>query len=201
MQRGLAVRFTPFANAAQSLVHCTHCVRVDPVVISAAPLQPNPIVGGDFMTTTNLVAFLVTALAAGVLGGFAMELVLWSIGHAGWAKADMVVALGSLLTRSRVTAWRVGALVHTVAAIAFAILYALLMVTLGYSGMPDALMFGLAVGFFHGLVVSLGLGWVVATRHPLEEFQEAGFAVCLSHIIGHVAYGAVVGLVVGFSPI
>ncbi|MND05087.1 hypothetical protein D3C83_256700 [compost metagenome] len=51
------------------------------------------------------------------------------------------------------------------------------------------------------MVVSLGLVWVVAERHPLEEFNEAGLAIGLSHIIGHVAFGLVVGLVIGISPI
>lgn len=145
--------------------------------------------------------FVITSLVAGVLGGIAMELVLWAIGHAGWARTDMIVALGSLLTKSRQRAWSVGLTVHVVSAIAFAMLYASLMRLLGYNIMPYSLMFGLAAGFAHGLVVSLGLGWVVATNHPLEEYQEAGFAVSLSHIIGHVAYGGVVGLVIGISSL
>ena len=37
--------------------------------------------------TTTIVSFLLTSLAAGVLGGVAMEGVLWLIGRAGWAKA------------------------------------------------------------------------------------------------------------------
>jgi len=41
----------------------------------------------------------------------------------------------------------------------------------------------------------------VAEHHPLEEFNEAGFAIGLSHFAGHVAYGAVIGLVVGLSRI
>ena len=43
--------------------------------------------------------------------------------------------------------------------------------------------------------------WVVAEEHPLEEFNEAGLAIGLSHIVGHVAYGAVVGLVVAIAPL
>jgi len=152
------------------------------------------------MSTVELVRFLVTALIAGLLGGMAMETVLWVIGRGGWAKADMIVALGSMFTRSRGTAWRVGVTLHTVAAIGFAILYALLMHALGYTRMPWSAALGAGVGFLHGLIVSLSLVWVVAEQHPLEEFNEAGLAIGLSHIVGHVAYGAVVGLVVGVSP-
>jgi hypothetical protein len=151
--------------------------------------------------TTTMVSFLLTALAAGVLGGIAMEVVLCVIGRAGWAKADMIIALGSLLTKSRANAWRVGALVHVLSAIGFAMLYVALMNKLGYTQMPQSLMLGAAIGFAHGLVVSLGLVWVVAEQHPLEEFNEAGLAIGLSHIVGHVVYGAVVGLVVGLAPL
>lgn len=153
------------------------------------------------MSTTALLSFLLTALTAGVLGGIAMEGVLWLIGRGGWAKADMIVALGSMFTKSRDTAWRVGALLHVVSAIGFALGYTLLILTLGYTRMPWSAALGAGVGFLHGLIVSLGLVWVVADQHPLEEFNEAGMAIGLSHIVGHVVYGAVVGFVVGVSPL
>lgn len=145
--------------------------------------------------------FLLTALLAGLLAAAAMEAVLWVIGAAGWAKADMVVALGGLLTARRDNAWRVGAFVHAGAAVVFAILYTLLMMKLELTAMPEAMLLGGAVGFFHGLIVSLGLVWVVADRHPLEEFNEAGLAIGLAHLVGHVVYGGVVGIVVGFAPL
>lgn len=144
---------------------------------------------------------LFTALAAGVVGGLAMEGVLWLLGRAGWAKADMIVALGSLITRRREGAMGVGFTIHAVAAIAFAIGYVLLMVNLGYTAMPVSMMFGAGVGFVHGLIVSLGLVWVVADQHPLQEFNEADLAIGLAHVVGHVVYGAVIGLVVGIAPI
>lgn len=153
------------------------------------------------MSTMELLSFLVTALVAGLLGGLAMEGVLWIIGREGWAKADMIVALGSMFTRSRATAWRVGAVLHVVAAIGFAVAYTLLMHALGCTKMPWSAALGMGVGFLHGLIVSLGLVWVVAEQHPLEEFNEAGMAIGLSHIVGHVVYGAVIGLVVGVSPL
>lgn len=149
----------------------------------------------------NLGLYLFTALAGGVLAAIAMEAVLWVVGTVGWAKANMIVALGSLLIKRRDGAWRVGALVHAIAALVFAMLYTLLMVKLGYTEMPQAMMLGLGVGFIHGLIVSLGLVWVVADQHPLEEFNEADLAIGLSHLLAHVAFGGVVGIVVGFSPL
>jgi hypothetical protein len=151
--------------------------------------------------TTFLLGYLVTALVAGILGGLAMELAMWLISRAGLARGDMVLALGSLLTKSRENAYRVGLVVHATAAIGFGLVYALLMVTLGYTQMPLSLMLGLGVGTLHGLLVSLMLVWVVADRHPLEEFKEADLLVGLSHFVGHVVYGAIVGAVVGLSPL
>ena len=72
---------------------------------------------------------------------------------------------------------------------------------LGYTHLPLSMMLGLGIGFFHGLVVSLALVWIVSERHPLEEFNDAGLAVGLSHLLGHVVYGGVVGVVVGLSSL
>ena len=49
------------------------------------------------------------------------------------------------------------------------------------------------------MIVSLSLVWVVAERHPLAEFRGADFAIGLCHLAGHLAFGAVVGLVAGFA--
>ena len=150
---------------------------------------------------TFLLGYLGTAIVAGILGGLAMELAMWLISRAGLARGDMVLALGSLLTKTRENAYRVGLIVHATAAIGFGLVYTLLMITLGYTNMPLSLMLGLGVGTLHGILVSLMLVWVVSDRHPLEEFKEADLLVGLSHFAGHVAYGAVVGVVVGLSPL
>ncbi len=150
--------------------------------------------------TMYLVHYLGTALVAGVLGGLAREGAMWLIARAGLARGDMILALGSLLTQSRDNAYRVGLVIHVTAAIGFAFVYTLLMVTLGMTKLPSSLMLGLGAGTLQGIVVSLMLVWVVADRHPLEEFKEADLLVGLSHFAGHVAYGGVVGVIVGLSP-
>ena len=151
--------------------------------------------------TMFLLKYLFTSLVAGVLGGLAMELTMWLISRAGLAKGDMILALGSLITKSRDNAYRIGLYIHVTAAMGFALVYTLLLVTLGYTHLPLSLMVGLGVGVLHGIVVSLMLVWVVADQHPLEEFKEADLLVGLSHFVGHVAYGAVVGLIVGLLPL
>ena len=151
--------------------------------------------------TTSILKFLYTSLVAGLLGGLAMELAMWLSSRLGLAKGDMILALGSLLTKTRENAYRVGLFVHVTAAMGFGLAYTLLMLTLGYTHLPTSLMLGLGLGALHGLLVSLGLVWVVADHHPLAEFKDADLLVGLSHFVGHVAFGAVVGLAVGLSPL
>lgn len=141
--------------------------------------------------------FWATSIVAGLLGGAAMEGVIGLFSRSDWGKGSMIVALGSLVTKRRENAWRVGATLHAVSAIGFAALYAFGMVKLGFTHLPTSLMFGLGAGFFQGLVVSLALVWIVSEHHPLEEFREADLAIGLSHLLGHVAYGGVIGIVIG----
>src|SRR5690242_2325002 len=77
-----------------------------------------------------LLKYLFASLMAGVLGGLAMEGAMWLISRAGLARGDMILALGSLLSKSRDNAYRVGLVIHATAAIGFALVYTLLMVTL-----------------------------------------------------------------------
>lgn len=153
------------------------------------------------MTLMFLVKYLITSLIAGVIGGLAMQLVMWLISRSGLAKGDMILALGSLITKSRDSAYRVGFVVHGIAAVGFGLVYTLLMVVVGYTALPQSLLLGLGVGIGHGLLVSLMLVWVVSDQHPLAEFKEADLLVGLSHFVGHVAYGGVVGFVVGLLPL
>lgn len=150
---------------------------------------------------TMILSYVATAVVAGVLGGIAMLGAMELMTRGGLARGNMVVALGGLVTKTRGNAFRVGMILHTISAIGFAMVYAMAMLWFERSGMPQALFMGIGMGFLHGLIVSLMLVWVVAEGHPFEEYTDAGLAVGLSHLLGHVAYGAVVGLVVGVSPI
>lgn len=149
----------------------------------------------------SIADYLFTSLVAGVLGIIAMETVMWLIGRARWVKGSMIVALGSLFTRTRTNAFRTGLLVHVISATAFALLYTLAMEACHLARWPTAFFVGTGIGVIHGIFVSLALVWVVAEQHPLEEFNDAGFAVGLIHLAGHVAFGAAVGLVVGIAAL
>lgn len=149
----------------------------------------------------ELDGILWTALVAGIFGGGALDVTMWLISRAGLARGNMITALGGLVTGSRAQAVKVGVLIHVASAIVFAAAYTWVMVATGTTALPDSLAIGLGIGFGHGMIVSLMLVWVVAERHPLEEFRGADLMIGLSHLAGHVAFGGIVGLVVGFSPI
>jgi hypothetical protein len=88
---------------------------------------------------------------------------------------------------------------HGISGVGFAMVYTVAMMALNLTKFPTAVYAGIGFGVFHGMVVGLMLCWIVADHHPLEEFKEAGLAVAVSHLAGHVAYGLLVGIVIGFS--
>lgn len=146
-----------------------------------------------------LSAYLTTSILAGLAGVAAMEFAMWLITRTGWARGNMIVAIGSFLTRSMNNAFRVGLVIHVLLGIGFALLYTFAMMKLGVTHLPKSVGLGLGLGFLQGSVVSLTLVWVVSDQHPLTEFREASFAVGLTHLAGHLAYGATVGLIVGLA--
>ena len=150
---------------------------------------------------TLITKFLCFASLAGLIGAGAMTAVMKLIARTQWARADMIVAVGSLLTKSRDNAFLVGLFLHGISAVGFGIIYALLLLAGGMATWPAALFVGAGIGVFHGLVVSLSLCWLVAEQHPLEEFRNVSIAVAFTHFIGHVVYGAVVGLVIALAPL
>jgi hypothetical protein len=114
-----------------------------------------------------------------------------------WARFDMIVAVGSLITRSREGAFGVGVIIHTISAVGFAALYTIVMWKTGLAHFPIAIFACTGIGIVHGMVVSILLVWIISEHHPLPEFKDADLAIALVHFAGHVAYGAVVGLVIG----
>lgn len=147
-----------------------------------------------------IVTFLFYSILAGLLGALAMSAAMMLI----WrplSGGSMIVAVGSLLTKSRENARLVGLTLHALSGIGFGMLYTLILMALEMNAWPLGFFAGLGLGLFHGLCVSLALVWIVAGQHPLPEYNSAGPAVFLSHFAGHVAYGGTVGLVVALAPV
>ena len=154
------------------------------------------------MSPASLIGrFLLWSALAGLLGAGAMLAVLWAFTRSGLARARLLVAVGSLLTRNYENAPLVGGAIHVFLGVFFAQIYAFLMIAVGDPGFGPNLAWGAALGMMHGLIMSLVLIAAIAEVHPLEEFQKRSFAIALSHWVGHVAYGLVVGAVIGLSAL
>ena len=146
-----------------------------------------------------IVKFLFFSVLAGWIGTAGLTGFLLLLTRAKVTNANMVVALGSLLTHSRERAVEVGVIIHIISGTIFGVLYTCILMAIGDSGVGTKLLFGLLIGVLHGVAVAICLVATVADCHPLEEFRGIGFGVGLAHWIGHVIYGGLVGLVIGVS--
>lgn len=153
------------------------------------------------MDVSSILEFLLFSIVAGVIGTGGMTFTMYMINKMGITNAKMVIAIGSIITKTRENAIRVGLVMHFTAGIAFAILYTIFFSVYGITGILQFVGVGFGFGFIHGFVMSFILIIAVAEHHPLEEFRKAGFDVAVAHVIGHLIYGTLVGLVIGLSGI
>jgi hypothetical protein len=153
------------------------------------------------MNVSEILEFLLFSVVAGVVGTGGMTFVMFLINKMGVTNARMVIAIGSILTKTRENAIRVGLIMHFTAGIIFAILYTVFFSVYGIDNLLQFVAVGFGFGFIHGFVMSFILVIAVAEHHPLEEFRQAGFAVAVAHVVGHMVYGTLVGLVIGLSGI
>ena len=145
--------------------------------------------------------YIIMSIVAGAAGAIAMYGVMRIINTTGWTKGDMILAVGSLVTKQLSNAFAVGTAIHLATAIIFAFLYLFALSNFGFTQFPLAVAIGAFFGVLHGIIVSLALVWVVSDQHPLEEFRSASLPIGIMHFAGHVAYGATVGLVISAFPI
>ena len=143
---------------------------------------------------------LVYIIVCGVIGTSAMSFVMWFITKQGIANADMMRAIGSILTDED-SAFSTGLTVHYIVGILLAFIY-LLIISLfqpqslwAYTGL------GAMIGLFHGVAFAFLLVVVVAEHHPKESFRNAGLEVALAHLGGHIVYGLFVGLIAGLFAV
>ena len=84
------------------------------------PMMPESTM--DPAGTLPIARIAMTALVAGILGGFSMVGIMKLITRADWARYDMIVAVGSMVTRTRENAFRTGTVIHIISGAAFALL-------------------------------------------------------------------------------
>ena len=152
------------------------------------------------MSELNLIIhFLLSTFVAGLIGTGGMTLFMYLLTKVGFTNADMVRAIGSLITKSLDHALMIGSVCHIASGVFFAVVYTLGFNFFGIQGTGLLMLAGTAYGFAHGFVLSFILVSSVAQHHPIAEFREAGISVAIAHLLGHVIYGALVGMVIGLS--
>ena len=134
---------------------------------------------------------------AGFVGTLGMTFLMTIIHRVGWANADMIRALGSLVTRKYERSVIPGMTIHLASGILFAFPYAIVMGLVGTPSPGPMAGMGVVIGILHGIVFSFVLVAVVSEQHPVAKFQKAGPEVAVAHIAGHAAYGFLVGFTVG----
>ena len=130
----------------------------------------------------------------GLVGAFAMNLFMRQVSTAYSKRVDMTRALGSFFTGKLENSETIGSCIHGAAGILFGTIYFLIMHLMGALNFPFALFLGLGFGFFHGLVTSYVLMFIACERHPIEEYRKATLEEGMLHLIGHIIFGGVVGL-------
>ena len=141
----------------------------------------------------SILVSILKTIVAGVAGTMLMTLVLTFIGRSGWANADMIRALGSLVTKSYARSLKPGIIIHLIAGSVFAFPYVIILRGTNINSELAMPGLGLLLGLFHGVVMSFAMLALVAENHPVERFQDPGFEVAAAHVVAHLAYGLGVG--------
>jgi hypothetical protein len=72
---------------------------------------------------------------------------------------------------------------------------------IGGAALPHALFLGIGFGFFHGMIMSYMLMFYASEKHPIKDYRNATLEEGLLHLVGHLIFGAVTGLIGGLLAI
>jgi uncharacterized membrane protein YagU involved in acid resistance len=130
----------------------------------------------------------------GLVGAFAMTAFMAGVSSAFSQRVDMVRALGSYFTgRMEGSLW-LGRMIHAGSGLIFGVIYLVIMHRMDALAFPYPIFLGIGFGFFHGLLMAYCLMIFASERHPLEVYRKATLEEGLLHLVGHVIFGTVVGL-------
>lgn len=142
----------------------------------------------------GLVGAVLLGAICGLVGAYAMTAFMSKVSSAYSQRVDMIVALGSYFKGSLEGAAELGRTIHFASGLIFGVVYFSIMQLMGALVFPYALFLGIGFGFFHGLVMSYALMFYASERHPIETYRKATLEQGLLHLVGHVIFGGVTGL-------
>ena len=149
----------------------------------------------------DLPLVILLGAACGLIGGYAMTYFMRSVSDAFSKRVDMIRALGSYFDGNLEKADRRGRIIHSLSGIFFGILYFLIFDAIGALVFPYALFLGIGFGFFHGLLMSYLLMFYASEKHPIEDYRNATLEEGLLHLVGHIIFGGVAGLLGGLAAL
>lgn len=132
---------------------------------------------------------------AGIVSTFLMVIFLELVTRTKLANADMVRAIGSIITRNQEKALVPGLVIQFAFGIVFAFIYFGILSYFNSSIGLNGVLGGGLMGLFHGVVVGFVGVITVAEHHPITKFKQAGFTVAVAHLFGHVVYGLSIGII------
>jgi hypothetical protein len=144
---------------------------------------------------------VLVTLLAGIISTFIMIVFLEIVTRTKLANADMVRAVGSIITRDYDKAFIPGLIIQFGFGIIFGFIYFGILTYFTSSINLNAIIMGGLMGLFHGIVVGFVGVITVAEHHPLEKFKKAGFTVAVAHLFGHIIYGLSIGIIFSESGI
>lgn len=133
-------------------------------------------------------------ILSGIVATFIMILFLELVTRTKLANADMVRAIGSIITRDYDKALIPGLIIQFVFGIIFSFIYFGILSYFTSVIMINGILMGGLMGFFHGIVVGFVGVVTVAIHHPITKFKQAGFSIAVAHLFGHVVYGLSIGI-------
>jgi hypothetical protein len=155
---------------------------------------------------------LASALVGGLVGTLVLTTTLVAASELGWTRMDIPFLLGTAVSTRRTRAKIIGYGLHFGFGLVFAVGYWVVFRTVGHAG----LVLGASLGVLHGLFAGTALVNVLlpavhphmGTPHsaagdaPLLEppgfmLLNYGRATPIATVLGHLAYGAIVGAFVG----
>lgn len=136
----------------------------------------------------------IVIILSGIVATFIMVLFLELVTRTKLANADMVRAIGSILTRDYDKSLIPGLIIQFGFGIIFSFVYFGVMSYFSSAININGILMGSLMGFFHGIVVGFVGVITVAIHHPITKFKQAGFTVAVAHLFGHVVYGLSIGI-------
>jgi hypothetical protein len=151
---------------------------------------------------------LAPALAGGLVGTVVMTTLFRAASELGITRMDLPFLLGTALTDNRRRAKVYGYIVHFILGLLFALGYALLFRATGHNGWLTGLVFGIVHALFVATtlvnvllpIVNARMGTPETAANEVALIEAPGFMMLnygrstfLVTMLGHMAYGAIVG--------